>query len=333
MQQILIDVYRTRPEERRDLRAARRSRRRHAGVALSPRQDGRAHDRRQDRAPADRPARPTCARRSASPLFPGSVGDPVASVTADVPAADRSCDDSPSLLALPRRRAAAADRPLASGVARRRVRRAAAAWLDAAALVDDKWERAAEVADEVRAGLRRLLNDPRRRHRARAEHARAGRAVAVGGLPLHSGPAKPARNRGRARRRPTASSTRFAASSIGWPKRASTSSRSRRGRSTRWPSGSRPRSTIATACVLVSSVLFETAEIVPDLGHVAARVRRVTARALLVDAYHHLNVVPFDIAALGLSSARSSSAAATSTASSARATASCACRRAASCGR
>ncbi len=33
------------------------------------------------------------------------------------------------------------------------------AWLDAAALVDGKWERAAEVADEVRAGFRRLMND------------------------------------------------------------------------------------------------------------------------------------------------------------------------------
>src|ERR687894_3231177 len=33
------------------------------------------------------------------------------------------------------------------------------AWLDAAELVDDKWGRAAQVADEVRAGWRRLLKD------------------------------------------------------------------------------------------------------------------------------------------------------------------------------
>ena len=33
------------------------------------------------------------------------------------------------------------------------------AWLDAADLVDDKWERAAAIADEVRDGWRRLLND------------------------------------------------------------------------------------------------------------------------------------------------------------------------------
>ena len=34
------------------------------------------------------------------------------------------------------------------------------AWLDAAAMVDEKWDRAAAVADEVRSGWRRLLNDP-----------------------------------------------------------------------------------------------------------------------------------------------------------------------------
>ena len=34
------------------------------------------------------------------------------------------------------------------------------AWLDAAERVDDKWARAFEVADRVRAGYRRLLNDP-----------------------------------------------------------------------------------------------------------------------------------------------------------------------------
>ena len=56
------------------------------------------------------------------------------------------------------------------------------------------------------------------------------------------------------------------------------------------------------ACVLVSSVLYETAEIVPGLAHLAAACSRHGA-TLLVDAYHHLNVVPFDIAALGLDEA------------------------------
>ena len=54
--------------------------------------------------------------------------------------------------------------------------------------------------------------------------------------------------------------------------------------------------------MLVSSVLFETAEIVPDLEVAAARAAGVGAECL-VDAYHHLNVVPFDVAALGLETA------------------------------
>jgi kynureninase len=53
------------------------------------------------------------------------------------------------------------------------------------------------------------------------------------------------------------------------------------------------------ACVLVSSVLFESAEIVPHLGIIAAACLEHGAE-LLVDAYHHLNVVPFDLQALGL---------------------------------
>src|SRR5206468_507766 len=54
-----------------------------------------------------------------------------------------------------------------------------------------------------------------------------------------------------------------------------------------------------TACVLVSSVLYETAELVGGLDHVARACERHGA-VLLVDAYHHLNVVPFDIRTLGL---------------------------------
>ena len=59
-----------------------------------------------------------------------------------------------------------------------------------------------------------------------------------------------------------------------------------------------------TACVLISSVYYETAEIVPDLDVVARACTRHGA-ALLVDAYHHLNVVPFEVAAMGLVRTRS----------------------------
>jgi kynureninase len=51
--------------------------------------------------------------------------------------------------------------------------------------------------------------------------------------------------------------------------------------------------------VLVSSVFFETAQIVPGLGELATLCERSGGR-LLVDAYHHLNVVPFDVTAMGL---------------------------------
>jgi kynureninase len=50
---------------------------------------------------------------------------------------------------------------------------------------------------------------------------------------------------------------------------------------------------------MVSSVLFETAEIVPGLNRVAEGCEAHGA-SFLVDAYHHLNVVPFDVRAMGL---------------------------------
>jgi kynureninase len=53
---------------------------------------------------------------------------------------------------------------------------------------------------------------------------------------------------------------------------------------------------------MVSSVLFESAEIVPDLKLVADACTHHGA-VLLVDAYHHLNVVPFNLEAMGLSEA------------------------------
>jgi len=54
-----------------------------------------------------------------------------------------------------------------------------------------------------------------------------------------------------------------------------------------------------TLCAMVSTVLFETAEIVPGLDVLAAACRRLDV-PLLLDAYHHLNVVPFDLGRLGL---------------------------------
>jgi len=52
-----------------------------------------------------------------------------------------------------------------------------------------------------------------------------------------------------------------------------------------------------TCCAMVSSVLFESGLIVPGLAAVADACARAGAE-LLLDAYHHLNVVPFDPAGL-----------------------------------
>lgn len=57
-----------------------------------------------------------------------------------------------------------------------------------------------------------------------------------------------------------------------------------------------------TAAVLASSVLFGSAEIVPGLAAVAARCR-ATGAELVVDAYHQVNVVPMSLAADGLADA------------------------------
>ena len=57
-----------------------------------------------------------------------------------------------------------------------------------------------------------------------------------------------------------------------------------------------------TAAVLVSSVLFHNAHIVPGLGGVMEACQR-TGSELLVDAYHQVNVVPFSISDDGLAQA------------------------------
>ncbi|MEM8930273.1 MAG: aminotransferase class V-fold PLP-dependent enzyme [Acidobacteriota bacterium] len=57
-----------------------------------------------------------------------------------------------------------------------------------------------------------------------------------------------------------------------------------------------------TAAVLVSTVLFRSGRIVPGLDRVAEVARRHGV-PLLVDTYHHLNVVPCDLHAAGLGDA------------------------------
>lgn len=191
------------------------------------------------------------------------------------------------------------------------------AWLDAAELLDEKWGRAEEQAARVRAGFARLLNggsgasgaagasDTSSATSASSASPVTADEIALGqnthelvtrllsGLPL--------------RERPRLVTTdgefhtirrqidRLAEAGLDVVK-----------------VDARPAASVAermaaaiddrTACALISSVFFETAEIVPHLDAVAAACACHGA-TLLVDAYHHLNIVPFDLHAMGLQEA------------------------------
>ena len=166
------------------------------------------------------------------------------------------------------------------------------AWLDASQLVDDKWTQAAEKALSVRRGFARLLGDrPENIALGQNTHELVTRWLSA--LPLL--------------KRPRLVTTDAEFHTI------------RRQVSRLGEAGvevvtlqANPVDTLAerlasvvdarTTCVMVSSVLFDTAAIVPGLDIVAAACRR-EGTSLLVDAYHHLNVVPFDIHALRLDDA------------------------------
>ncbi len=159
------------------------------------------------------------------------------------------------------------------------------AWDDAAELVDEKWERAGEKANAVRQGFARLLG---------TSHDEIGLGVNTHELVVRFLSALPLRSR---------------------PKLVTTdgefhSIRRQLDRLAEDPLLevvkvlADPADTLAerlaakvdhaTAAVLVSSVLFGNAAIVPGLSLLVQACRREGAE-LLVDVYHHLNVVPFSI--------------------------------------
>jgi kynureninase len=167
------------------------------------------------------------------------------------------------------------------------------AWLDAAEYVDDKWTRAAERAAEVSQGYARLLGDAAA-NIALGENTHELVTRWLSALPLCKRPRIVAtdgefqsvrRQLDRLAEEPALTIVRVAA-------RPADTLAERLGRAVN----------DSSACVIVSSVLYETAEIVPDLDAVATACTRVGAE-LLIDAYHHLNVVPFDLSSMGLSEA------------------------------
>lgn len=163
------------------------------------------------------------------------------------------------------------------------------AWDDAADWVDDKWERAAEMARRVAAGYARLLDDPQGAYAlGSSTHELVVRFLSA--LPL--------------RERPRLVTTdgefhsirrqldRLAEEGIEVVKVPSAE-----------PADIASRLIAAlddrTAAVLVSSVLFESARIVPGLGAVMNATERHGA-ALLIDVYHSCNVAPFSLPAEGV---------------------------------
>ncbi len=166
------------------------------------------------------------------------------------------------------------------------------AWLDAAEMVDEKWHAAAEVAERVREGWRRLLGDAdgdialgQNTHELVTRLLSALPLAARPRLVMTDGEFHTIRRQLDRLEEAGLQVVRVAA---------------------------RPAATVAerlsaavderTACVLASSVYYQTAEIVPCLD-VVARACAERGTTLLVDAYHHLDAVPFDIDAMGLGGA------------------------------
>jgi kynureninase len=166
------------------------------------------------------------------------------------------------------------------------------AWEDAAELVDEKWERAFQQAARVRRGYGRLLGDPD------AEIALGQSTFELVSRFLSALPLS---------QRPRLVTTdgefhtirrlldRAAELGLEVVKVAALPAESAAERIAEAVDA-------RTAAVLVSSVYYLNAHIVPGLDAVAGACRRHGAR-LLVDAYHHLNVVPFSIRDEGLDDA------------------------------
>jgi kynureninase len=167
------------------------------------------------------------------------------------------------------------------------------AWDDAAEWADDKWGRAAERADRVRAGYARLLGDSEGvMALGTSTHELVIRFLSA--LPLTE--------------RPRLVTTDGEFHTL----RRQLDRLAEDGRVRVEKINALPAATLAerlaavvddrTAAVLCSSVLFANAHIVPALGELLAACRLEGAE-LLIDAYHHLNVVPYPPASEDLADA------------------------------
>lgn len=162
------------------------------------------------------------------------------------------------------------------------------AFVDAATLVDDKWDRVFEIQDELRSYIAGYIGGrPSELAFGQNTHELVTRFLSALDL----------------RRRPHLVTTTGEFHSM----RRQLSRLAEEGIEVTWVPAL-PADTLAerlagairdtTAAVLVSSVLFETSTIVGGLDAVAQRARLHGAR-MLVDAYHAWHVVPFTLADVG----------------------------------
>lgn len=164
------------------------------------------------------------------------------------------------------------------------------AWLDAAELVDDKWDRAFAVADKVRAGFRRLLDDPDGQI-ALGQNTHELVVRFLSALPLRERP----------RLVTTDGEFRTIRRQLGRLREEGVEVATVRADA--WVADRLATAVDdGTAAVLVSSVLFRDATIVEGLDRVADACARAGAE-LLVDAYHSLAAVPFSVRKMGLDGA------------------------------
>lgn len=163
------------------------------------------------------------------------------------------------------------------------------AWTDAADLVDRKWDRAFAKAEAVRAGYRRLLDDPE------ADLALGSNTHELGvrflsALPLRERP------------RIVTTDGEFHSLRRQLDRLAAEGLTVARVEATPTDTLAERLSTTVddrTAAVFVSAVLFRNAHIVPNLSAVQNACLRVGAQ-LFVDAYHALNVTTFSVRDEGL---------------------------------
>jgi kynureninase len=163
------------------------------------------------------------------------------------------------------------------------------AWLDAAELVDDKWERAFAVADEVRRGYASLLGDDSG-YIALASNTHDLVIRFLSALPLRERPrivTTDGEYHTLRRQLDRLGEERIEIVKVPAHPAADVSGRLAAAVDER------------TAAVCVSSVYYQTAHIVPNLGDVMAACEH-EGTDLLVDAYHQLNVVPCSLKVEGL---------------------------------